>query len=329
MNLCEKCFSEITPDALYCKECGAPVSSNEGAEISDAEVYPEITRANLFRLRGDYDDAEKVCVSILRKFPNNITAHVLLGDIYNDKDDQQQALQWYEIAQDLSPENTSLQQKIVQTKKRLKAKQVTESTSGLEVKAESKFPLIFVSLTVVLVVALSGIAYYLGTQRAKNSESAGVAVFARPIEINNSTQNDSEATPPVNPISENSSVQQKQESVVSMTNEESELLKLINSWLTDSRYRASHVEINWRNRSVRVTMSGQPASPEYDDVAIANSAMIVLSVFSETDAVSVRVIESNSQLLRSGGIVSRESLGSSRLEVGTPAWAREVILERL
>ncbi len=329
MNLCDKCFSELTSDALHCRECGAPVSPNEGAETSDAEVYPEITRANLFRLRGDYGDAEKVCVNILRKFPNNVTTHILLGDIYNDKDDQQQALQWYEIAQDLSPENTSLQQKIQQTKKRLKAKQVTESTSGLEVKAESKFPLIFVSLTVVLVAALAGIAYYLGTQRAENSESAGVAVFTRPIEIKNSTRENAEATPSVNPSSENSSVQQKQESVVSMTNEESELLKLINSRLTDSRYRATHVEINWRNRSVRVTLSGQPASPEYDDTAIANSAMIALSVFSETDAASVRVIESSSHLLRSAGIVSRESLGASRLEVGTPAWAREVILERL
>src|SRR5688500_5066185 len=77
-KLCDKCFATMPSDAPFCPECGAPVGSSEG---SDSEIYPLLARANLLRMRAEYKQAENVCLSILKRYPNNSSTNTLLGDI--------------------------------------------------------------------------------------------------------------------------------------------------------------------------------------------------------------------------------------------------------
>jgi Tfp pilus assembly protein PilF len=101
----------VKPGAGFCPECGAPIGTAP-AEGSDAAIYPELARVNLLRLRGDYKAAQDHCRAVLRKFPNNVTANQLLGDLCQETGDLSQAKEWYELALDIAPNHAHIQQKL-------------------------------------------------------------------------------------------------------------------------------------------------------------------------------------------------------------------------
>lgn len=114
--ICPKCFAEIPDTSAFCMECGARIK--EGAldplyaEGSDREVYPELARANLLRMQGNYEAAIDVCRRILGRFPSNETVHALLGDIYADQGKFEDAIQWYELLVELAPGNAHYMAKL-------------------------------------------------------------------------------------------------------------------------------------------------------------------------------------------------------------------------
>jgi tetratricopeptide (TPR) repeat protein len=114
--VCSKCFAEIPDTSVFCLECGARLREDTldplYAEGSDREVYPDIARANLLRIKGRYEEAVEVCLSILKRYPSNETAHALLGDIYADQGKLDDAIQWYELLVDLSPHNALYRAKL-------------------------------------------------------------------------------------------------------------------------------------------------------------------------------------------------------------------------
>ena len=117
MTVCPKCFAEIPDTSVFCLECGARIREDTTdslyAEGSDREVYPEIARANLLRMKGEYEQAIEICLSILRRFPSNETAHALLGDIYADQGKLDDAIQWYELLVELAPNNAVYSAKLM------------------------------------------------------------------------------------------------------------------------------------------------------------------------------------------------------------------------
>jgi tetratricopeptide (TPR) repeat protein len=114
--VCPKCFAEIPDTSVFCLECGARLREDTldplYAEGSDREVYPDIARANLLRIKGHYEEAVDVCLGILKRYPSNETAHALLGDIYADQGKLADAIQWYELLVDLSPSNALYRAKL-------------------------------------------------------------------------------------------------------------------------------------------------------------------------------------------------------------------------
>jgi tetratricopeptide (TPR) repeat protein len=114
--VCSKCFAEIPDTSVFCLECGARLREDTldplYAEGSDREVYPDIARANLLRIKGRYEEAVDVCLGILKRYPSNETAHALLGDIYADQGKLADAIQWYELLVDLSPNNALYRAKL-------------------------------------------------------------------------------------------------------------------------------------------------------------------------------------------------------------------------
>lgn len=117
MTVCPKCFAEIPDTSVFCLECGARIREDTTdslyAEGSDREVYPEIARANLLRMQGEYEQAIEICLNILRRYPSNETAHALLGDIYADQGKLEDAIQWYELLVDLAPNNAVYSAKLM------------------------------------------------------------------------------------------------------------------------------------------------------------------------------------------------------------------------
>lgn len=112
----------------FCSECGAPLTDAPGVVGSDAEVYPELARANLLRMRREFKAAEDACLAILRRYPNNSSANTLLGDIACEKGELEQAVEWYELALDLVPDSVEVKQKLAEVKQQL-AEQQTQTTA--------------------------------------------------------------------------------------------------------------------------------------------------------------------------------------------------------
>ena len=68
-------------------------------------VGPLLARANLLRMRGQWDEAIAACTEALRQTPDSPTAHALLGDIYEAQGKLDDALQWFSMAVELDPNN--------------------------------------------------------------------------------------------------------------------------------------------------------------------------------------------------------------------------------
>lgn len=109
MPECIKCFTFIPPNENECPKCGSPVACDDvlDPELSKIEdkVHALLISSNLKKLRGDLEGAIQECIKALRINPDSVEAHSLLGDIYRDQGNLEEAERWYQIALDLNPES--------------------------------------------------------------------------------------------------------------------------------------------------------------------------------------------------------------------------------
>jgi tetratricopeptide (TPR) repeat protein len=90
-----------------------PESNRDAGEVTrEMAVGPLLARANLLRMRGQWDEAIAVCTEALRQAPKSPTAHSVLGDIYEAQGKYDDALQWYGMAVDLAPNRTADREKL-------------------------------------------------------------------------------------------------------------------------------------------------------------------------------------------------------------------------
>ncbi len=138
-KMCPQCF-EINPaSSTFCTLCGASLAEGkESSEGSDTEVYNELAKTNLLRMRGQYKDAIQVCLGILKKYPNNATAHTLLGDIHAEMNELAQAAEWYEMALDLSPNSDADKQKLMSVRKRIQDREKAQTAEQIGLAETSR-----------------------------------------------------------------------------------------------------------------------------------------------------------------------------------------------
>ncbi|HMS54026.1 MAG TPA: tetratricopeptide repeat protein [Fimbriimonadaceae bacterium] len=163
--MCDRCFAMLGDADEFCPDCGAPTSKEGVSEGSDSEIYPELARANLLRMRGEYKQAEDVCLAILRRFPNNATANTLLGDICAERGDLEQAAEWYELAIDLMPESASEKAKLAKVRERMQERQAAKAAHEFELHRKSNAPMLAM-VGVVAFVAFGLIAFLVGRNLA-------------------------------------------------------------------------------------------------------------------------------------------------------------------
>ena len=61
-------------------------------------MRPLLARANLLRVRGQWEAAAEQCAAVMRIDPQNAAAHSLLGEIYDNQGHLERAIRWYEEA---------------------------------------------------------------------------------------------------------------------------------------------------------------------------------------------------------------------------------------
>ncbi len=170
--------------APFCPECGAPLSAERGAEGSDLEVYEELAKANLLRIRGEYEAAAGVCLSILKRFQNNSTAHTLLGDICAEANDLPQAVQWYELSLDLQPDAESVKSKLAAVRARMSEHEAAMTAKQLGIPQTRPKAQVFALVAAALVIVVGAAAFTLGSnyrqQMAARAQIANMPVDVSP-----------------------------------------------------------------------------------------------------------------------------------------------------
>ncbi|MGO8671774.1 MAG: tetratricopeptide repeat protein [Capsulimonadaceae bacterium] len=76
------------------------------------EVYQLLAQANLLRIRGSWQEAVDKCMAAMRMSPGNVAVQSLLGDIYENQGNLDDAIRWYRLALDSNPSSLSDRQKL-------------------------------------------------------------------------------------------------------------------------------------------------------------------------------------------------------------------------
>jgi hypothetical protein len=311
MRLCDKCFSVLKAESTYCEECGAPQGETPG---SDSIVYPEIARANLLRLKGSLDEAEKVCLAVLKRYPNNPAAHVMMGDLSFEAGKLENAKQWYEMALDLTPGDEGIRRKLRAVDESSTQRIAEAGLAGLEVRPRSGATVAAMLGVVFLLVALAGLMFWLGYANKKTR-----ADVIDPISVNGeapprvSEPDTSVVAPPVTKPEPSN-----QPSAPSgMTAEEAALRTAMVAELG---------ELGGRVGALMVDGSGAIASltgAESDQVDAAQVGAWL--VRRGSPQAYVRVLDPASRSVRFSGTVTKTALDAATAEPGTPEWATAVL----
>jgi hypothetical protein len=179
-------------DVEICPECGASIGEGIVVQSTDAAVYPELAKANLLRMRGEYRLAEEQCLSILKRYPNNASANILLGDICADRGDWDQAEQWYEMALDLDHDSEATKEKLETVRQRLKRLEVTEVVEQLGLPDRPSKTGIYAAAALAAIV-IGGLIVYAVTS-ATPSTSKPEALT--PLQVQPNTPAASRSDPP-------------------------------------------------------------------------------------------------------------------------------------
>lgn len=161
-RLCPRCFAWAPQDSGFCPECGVQFGGETPTEGSDAVVYQDLARANLMRIRGDYAQAEKTLLSVLHRYPNNVTSHTLLGDMFAEQGDCKSATQWYEMALDLEPADELVQGKLRACQQKLKDQESQTTAEKLALPNARRQALTYVVGLLAVVVVVATMSFVVG-----------------------------------------------------------------------------------------------------------------------------------------------------------------------
>lgn len=196
MNFCDHCLAPLAQNATHCPECGLPVTSGTDDPLLIAEeerlVNPRLAHANLLRMRGKWEEAMRACSELLRQFPNNVHAHALMGDIYRDQGNLEEAAQWYKLALDLAPDSAVDRRRLEQVQQELEIRQQAQSRSEEVEHLQRQARLLRVfsaSVLGVAVIAAIGITWAFQSRISGRSAPATLSITTSrsPVQTSSTT----------------------------------------------------------------------------------------------------------------------------------------------
>jgi len=108
---CAQCGAQVPAGRKSCATCGTPVARTEIVATPEG-VEAMLAEANLFRSRGQFEEAISACMRILQRDANHAAAHSLIADIYRDQGNYREALNWFKLAVELNPDNEADKRKL-------------------------------------------------------------------------------------------------------------------------------------------------------------------------------------------------------------------------
>lgn len=151
-----------------CIDCGWRLTAP--ADTEDSAAYPRLAQANLARVRGDYASAKDQCLAVLRTYPNNATAHVLMGDICMDAEEFEQAVEWYEIAADMDPEAPGLAGKLSEAKSLVAGMQSATTADLISLPKERPRVSLYATLAIFIVIVAGIVGLLIRVAMSRQAE---------------------------------------------------------------------------------------------------------------------------------------------------------------
>jgi hypothetical protein len=124
-------------------------------------------------MRGEYKMAEEVCLTILRRYPNNTSAAGLLGDISAETDELEDAIRWYELVLDLAPEAEAERAKLEGVHRRLKEKEALSTAEQLGLPVSRPKVGLFAGVVLAFIAVVAIAAFLLGQKTGTTKSQSG------------------------------------------------------------------------------------------------------------------------------------------------------------
>jgi hypothetical protein len=176
---CRGCDALVGHGLAECPACGAPVEGDGLIQDFSTGVQPQLSRANFYRMREQYAEAEGICLEVLQRHPHDVEAHTLMGDIYSDRGQFEQASRWYELALDLEPGSFTNRQKLQIASDRVTAIENASTVEQLGLPQRQGLRSVVFAFAALAVIGLcAGLAYTLGQ---KNPTADADRVVRTPI----------------------------------------------------------------------------------------------------------------------------------------------------
>ncbi len=227
---CEKCFNPSPKGSEFCQNCGAALVHKPGAEGSDVAVYPKLAQVNLLRMRGRFKEAEETCLGILHQFPHNLSANILMGDLAVEQNNLDQAVEWYELALDIEPDNLALQGKLEAAKSKKDDTVVQTIVQELGLPDEKPKTLMITLVSVAAILVLAFLAWFAYKSAKSSTDTSQVN---KPIVLTDSTAGTTGMTATANQTSGGSTPGQKEQPA---SEDDTALTKLLSSKTSESEY---------------------------------------------------------------------------------------------
>ncbi|HRI43277.1 MAG TPA: tetratricopeptide repeat protein [Fimbriimonadaceae bacterium] len=295
-----------------CDEADCPLAE-EPETGPESKVYPELAKANVLRMRGEYKLARDTCLSLLKRYPGNVDAHTLLGDIEAEEGDLVHAAQWYEMALDLRPESEADARKLEAIRQRIQDREARQTAQQLGLPTTKPRAMLFAAVAIVVVLASVSTAFLLGN-RMRESNPTKREVITTPIQAGtpeenvasiSAPENKTEITPPAptpTPIPESATLP---------TTEDASLLARLRTEAIEGA-RLTAAEQDPRDKSIEITARADQVGDLRELAALLGVS--ILDRASESRKVTIRLTDQGALVLVAD--VPREAVDGAREAIG-------------
>lgn len=138
------------------------MSTNPDLADQEQDIDALLSKANLCRMRGNYDEAAEVCQRILRFHPANFTAHVLLGDISVESGKLESARDWYDHSLEIQPESQLAHSKRDQVNTIIEQRDTAQSVANLGIPTTKPRMWMLIGVITAFAALLAATSYLAG-----------------------------------------------------------------------------------------------------------------------------------------------------------------------
>ena len=298
---CPKCAAEVAPDAKFCTECGASLPA------CDDDTHVALASANLYRMRGEWQQAIDKCMFALSLDEDCAPAHSLLGDIYREQGHSSEAMHWYKLALDLDPDNEADRAKL----EAIIAHRPDDRPDGYDRRAEmigtAKRVVLEAALAMGLLLLITAVWPMIFSPAKKSTEPGGAPPAQKPqvVHIPSTVpEGEPESEPPA----------PARQPIGQMSAREDSLLQAMNASQTLTRrgLQVTGIVLDPRNRSAAITFRmPEPAREQQADAVVRGSLTVLREACSKADdleLLTIRAVYGSSNEVRFVADAQRNSV---------------------